>query len=736
MLVLLLTPLCHGWNMAAVLLEAPWRDEHLQAEGLVLFLGQLYSMRCFLKLCSSDPGYCALHTSDEQRRATQASYGFSEEYVAVAMASENDPAGWRKKACVICGHLRQERCKHCRHCARCVRRFDHHCPWLGNCIGEQNLYVFFRFLASTLLFAGSPSRSLLLALQLHWEALQTLQAGFRAWLVTAILFIDSFLAIFVTCVLLQQAGLAVAGITRYEGLKAKDFRSWWSTWRFAQVEPDLEVLRWGRVMGELDERMNRESQLTSQGFPPEAMDERVVAVLEWDIFPEIGEAIQRAGVVTCPNHGKWARQPCGREKGREVAGKLALAFSLLVDRVEAALALEPADLEIFCKNYPEFRAALLPQAGGKGPAGPTPWAVAWAAAICLAWEEDFDQVITMERAAPAPSPSGASAPEGLPSEGLCVYHDKYTAVELDLFRSGQFVLSEVVAEVNNEVIITHDPDWDPMGFKQVGFGLAKAARIAQVAWRVVLDKLGSAALEALLSKCLKELHMGIIHKLYGLWYNIFPIYVDPRDVGHSGASRARVYIIMAHKQKVAQRFDCRKMYARISAAMKALVATTPKDYFVADKIDIQLEAARVARAVELDYLLNHREQKAVEDAKQIYWKKFHRDPMKDENLVVFLGDNPKRYLCWSGLSEHFLLVSHSDSFSCAMPWRLRLCGREKLSTLGFPVSGDTALSMGVPRLPVSDPARASQISGNCMHFSCILVIQLISLCCFTRTDSD
>eukprot|EP00913_Durusdinium_trenchii_P016558 g15563.t1 len=136
---------------------------------------------------------------------------------------------WRKKACVICGHLRQERCKHCRHCARCVRRFDHHCPWLGNCIGEQNL-----FLASTLL-------SLLLALQLHWEALQTLQAGFRAWLVTAILFIDSFLAIFVTCVLLQQAGLAVAGITRYEGLKAKDFRSWWSTWRFAQARRGSET---------------------------------------------------------------------------------------------------------------------------------------------------------------------------------------------------------------------------------------------------------------------------------------------------------------------------------------------------------------------------------------------------------------------------------------------------------------------------------------------------------------
>ncbi|CAK9089666.1 unnamed protein product [Durusdinium trenchii] len=243
----------------------------------------------------------------------------------------------------------------------------------------------------------------------------------------------------------------------------------------------------------------------------------------------------------------------------------------------------------------------------------------------------------------------------------------------------------------------------------------------------------------------QELHMGIIHKLYGLWYNIFPIYVDPRDVGHSGASRARVYIIMAHKQKVAQRFDCRKMYARISAAMKALVATTPKDYFVADKIDIQLEAARVARvrkrhlkpkAVELDYLLNHREQKAVEDAKQIYWKKFHRDPMKDENLVVFLGDNPKRYLCWSGASGRLPTLRMNSGKMYIVKAKRWLCGREKLSTLGFPVSGDTALSMGVPRLPVSDPARASQISGNCMHFSCILVIQLISLCCFTRTDSD
>lgn len=70
--------------------------------------------------CSTDPGRPPL----------------SETYNAVSIC----------KKCLI---PKPPRTHHCSVCKKCVLKFDHHCPWMNQCIGHQNHRYFFLFMAYT-----------------------------------------------------------------------------------------------------------------------------------------------------------------------------------------------------------------------------------------------------------------------------------------------------------------------------------------------------------------------------------------------------------------------------------------------------------------------------------------------------------------------------------------------------------------------------------------------------------
>lgn len=87
----------------------------------------------FVVACVSDPGVVTVHTVKQ----VQARYPF-------------DGVLYSRRTCKTCKIVRPARAKHCRVCNRCIARFDHHCGWLNNCVGEKNLRYFLMFLAANL----------------------------------------------------------------------------------------------------------------------------------------------------------------------------------------------------------------------------------------------------------------------------------------------------------------------------------------------------------------------------------------------------------------------------------------------------------------------------------------------------------------------------------------------------------------------------------------------------------
>lgn len=56
-----------------------------------------------------------------------------------------EAGGRQLRFCDVCKVWQPERAAHCYDCGVCVRRHDHHCIWMGKCIGSGNMKWFIYF---------------------------------------------------------------------------------------------------------------------------------------------------------------------------------------------------------------------------------------------------------------------------------------------------------------------------------------------------------------------------------------------------------------------------------------------------------------------------------------------------------------------------------------------------------------------------------------------------------------
>jgi len=129
--------------------------------GIVIYTSTVGFMAA---TATTDPGILPSNRSlsDAEADACAAAQRFTE------VNGVRVPLKW----CRTCRIYRPPRAAHCSECNVCVEKFDHHCPWMGQCIGRRNYRYFLGFVHSVVLLCAYT-----LALSGHVASLKFRQQG-------------------------------------------------------------------------------------------------------------------------------------------------------------------------------------------------------------------------------------------------------------------------------------------------------------------------------------------------------------------------------------------------------------------------------------------------------------------------------------------------------------------------------------------------------------------------------
>ena len=165
------------------------------------------------------------------------------------------------------------------------------------------------------------------------------------------------------------------------------------------------------------------------------------------------------------------------------------------------------------------------------------------------------------------------------------------------------------------------------------------------------------------------------------WYQLFS---EPSELGFKGLSRYRTWVIGAHKQQTVCQYDPFELYDEIVSQFQEFEGAEVSHFLVASREEINQEALEMAQS---------------------------------RKISAFIpGVHPLSIL----LNRKFWLPAQDR-------W---LTSKEKLISMGFPVTAELADSMRVPLVGAKDCKRAADLAGQGMHFQTAGIMQLLALACF------
>lgn len=134
--------------------ESSWLWHHV-SPGLVIVMCYCWLVMevCLIRVSFTDPGILPrnIHLLDQVKTK-----GLPEEYhswieMPGPVGRDGKETTVYAKYCTSCYTWRPVRASHCSRCNACIANLDHHCPWIGNCVGQRNYPQFVGFLVFAVL---------------------------------------------------------------------------------------------------------------------------------------------------------------------------------------------------------------------------------------------------------------------------------------------------------------------------------------------------------------------------------------------------------------------------------------------------------------------------------------------------------------------------------------------------------------------------------------------------------